>query len=104
MGSSSVLCPPSLLHGSCSSRHRCPRLSRIRASSPAARAPPGWVLPEDDGSDEAVHGCSCGRSAWFWPSAAKVRTAQDRQYLENAIGDLKARMSLENINTVERQA
>jgi hypothetical protein len=33
-----------------------------------------------------------------------VRTAQDRRYLENVIGDLKARMRLENINTLERQA
>jgi hypothetical protein len=32
-----------------------------------------------------------------------VRIAQDRGYLENAIGNLKARMSLENINTLERQ-
>jgi hypothetical protein len=30
-----------------------------------------------------------------------LRTAQDRGYLENAIDDLKARMSLENINTLE---
>jgi hypothetical protein len=28
---------------------------------------------------------------------------QDRGYLENAMGDLKARMSLKNINTLERQ-
>jgi hypothetical protein len=42
--------------------------------------------------------------AWFLPSVAKVRTTQDRGYLENIIGDLKARMSLENINTLERQA
>jgi hypothetical protein len=34
----------------------------------------------------------------------KVRTAQDRVYLENAIGDLKVRMSLKNTNTLERQA
>jgi hypothetical protein len=33
-----------------------------------------------------------------------MRTAQDRGYLENAIGDLKPRMSLENINTLEREA
>jgi hypothetical protein len=33
-----------------------------------------------------------------------VRTTQDRGYLENAIGDHKARKSLENINTFERQA
>jgi hypothetical protein len=33
-----------------------------------------------------------------------VRIAQDREFLENAIGDPKARMSLENINTLERQA
>jgi hypothetical protein len=51
----------------------------------------------------AVHGCSCGQSAWFWPSVAKMRTAQDRGYLENAIGDLKTRKSLKNINTLERQ-
>jgi hypothetical protein len=49
----------------------------------------------DDGSDAIVHGCSCGRSAWFWPSVAKVRTTQDRGYLENAIGDLKARLHFE---------
>jgi hypothetical protein len=29
---------------------------------------------------------------------------QDRGYLENAMGDLKVKMSLENINTLERQA
>jgi hypothetical protein len=44
-----------------------------------------------------------GGPAWFWPSVAKVRTAQDKGYLENAIGDLKARLSLENTNTLERQ-
>jgi hypothetical protein len=33
-----------------------------------------------------------------------VRTTQDREYLENAIGDLKARISLKNMNTLERQA
>jgi hypothetical protein len=33
-----------------------------------------------------------------------VRAAQDRGYLENAIGDLKIKMSLENTNTLERQA
>jgi hypothetical protein len=32
-----------------------------------------------------------------------VRTAQDRKYLENDIGEFKARMSLKNINTLERQ-
>jgi hypothetical protein len=29
---------------------------------------------------------------------------QDTGYLENAMGDLKARMGLENINTLESQA
>jgi hypothetical protein len=53
---------------------------------------------------QAVHRCSCGQSAWSWPSVAKVRTSQDRGYLENAIGDLKARWSLKNTNTLERQA
>jgi hypothetical protein len=33
-----------------------------------------------------------------------VRIAQDRGYLENAIGDLKAKMSLKNINILEKQA
>jgi hypothetical protein len=37
-------------------------------------------------------------------TGALARTAQDRGYLENAIGDLKARLSLENTNTLERQA
>jgi hypothetical protein len=33
-----------------------------------------------------------------------MRIAKDREYLENAIGDLKAKMSLETINTLDRQA
>jgi hypothetical protein len=33
-----------------------------------------------------------------------MRTAQDRGYLEDAMGDLKARRSFKKINTLERQA
>jgi hypothetical protein len=46
----------------------------------------------DDVSDAVVHGCSYGQSACFWPSVTKVRAAQDREHLENAMGDLKARL------------